>query len=265
MILDSQNPPDASVHLLTRLDDAGLCENVNEAVLEAAGSGLVRNVSLMVPAPAFAHAAERLRGREDLCLGLHVTLNAEWENLRWRPLSAAGLVGTLIGDDGGFLPTPHHFHQRRSSAAEMMTEIRHQLDAARRAGLDIRYLDEHMGVSWVCDLREPLAEFARSEGLVDAHPIPFLSGWNQDTPDISAAWVDAIRACPAGMRVLLSHVAFDREDFQEFRYSGKVAGEVATERDAERRAWSDPRLREAIASGGVKLLRYDEVPRTGGR
>lgn len=77
----------ARLSLITRVDDAGLCESVNDAVLDVAASGLVRNVSIMAAGPALAHLAERLRGRSDLCLGLHVTLNAEWERVRWRPLS----------------------------------------------------------------------------------------------------------------------------------------------------------------------------------
>ncbi len=32
----------------------GLCESVNDAIQNTAASGLVRNVSIMVPGPAFA-------------------------------------------------------------------------------------------------------------------------------------------------------------------------------------------------------------------
>ena len=260
MSLNRGKNPANALRLITRLDDAGLCENVNEAVLDAASSGLVRNVSIMVPGPAFVHAADRLRDRPDLCLGLHVTLNAEWEHVRWKPLSPAAEVVTLVDSENFFLPTPHHFDERRSSAAEMMMEIRRQLDAARRAGLNIRYLDEHMGVSWACGLRGLLAGFAQTEGLMDAHPYPHLPGWRHGSnPDIAAAWGAAIQACPSGVRVLVSHVGFDREDFRKFQIPGQAEGEVAAQRDAERRAWNDPRLRECLACGGVEILRYDEA------
>ena len=261
MSLNREKNPGGARRLITRLDDAGLCENVNEAVLEAASSGLARNVSIMVPGPAFAHAAERLRGRPDLCLGLHVTLNAEWESVRWKPLSPASEVGTLIDAENFFLRDPHQFHERRSSAAEMMVEIRRQFDAARRAGLDIRYLDEHMGVSWACGLRELLAGFARSEGLVDAHPFSSLRirGQAGTNRDLAADWTDAIQACPSGVHVLVSHVGFDREDLRNYHVPGQPEGEVAAQRDAERRAWNDPRLSERIAHGGVEILRYDEA------
>jgi len=261
MSLYGEKNPGSGLRLVTRLDDAGLCENVNEAVLDAATSGLVKNISIMVPGPAFAHAAERLQERTDLCLGLHVTLNAEWETVRWQPLSPPAEVGTLIDSESFFLPTPSHLHERRSSVTEMMTEIGRQLDAARRAGLDIRYLDEHMGVSWVCGLREHLANFARSEGLVDAIPISSVPRWSHvgRGSDIAEAWIKVIQSCPPGIRVLVSHVGFDREDFRCYQEPGQAEGVVATQRNAERMAWHSSSLRECIISRGIKLLRYDEV------
>jgi predicted glycoside hydrolase/deacetylase ChbG (UPF0249 family) len=109
---------------------------MNDAVLDAASSGLVRNISVMVPGPSFAHAAERLRSRGDLCLGLHVTLNAEWERVRWRPLSPRAEVPSLV-DSGSYFPShPIFFHEQGSSVDEMMIEIRrHSIVRERRASI----------------------------------------------------------------------------------------------------------------------------------
>jgi hypothetical protein len=143
----------------------------------------------------------------------------------------------------------------------MMIEIRRQLDAARKAGLDIRYLDEHIFVSRVCGLREPLAEFARSEGLIDADPIPMLPPCGapgvKESP--AAAWIKRILASSPEAHVLISHVGFDRDDLRRCQLVGQPEGLVAAERDAERQAWHDPRLREVIESAFVALLRYDQV------
>ena len=251
----------APLSLITRVDDAGLCESVNDAVLDVASSGLVRNVSIMAPVPALAQLAERLRGRSDLCLGLHVTLNAEWERVRWRPLSPLSEVASLVDSEGYFLPHPRDMHDRCSDPAEMMREIRRQLDALRKAGLDIRYLDEHMGVSWACGLREHLAEFARSEGLVDAHALPSLPSGNvpHNRKHPAEAWSQRVLAADAGTYVLVSHVGFDRPDLQRLQAVGQPEGVCAAERDAERRAWHDPSFRQAIESRQMRLLRYDQV------
>ncbi|MEI6036183.1 MAG: hypothetical protein WCS65_18105 [Verrucomicrobiae bacterium] len=116
-------------------------------------------------------------------------------------------------------------------------------------------------MSWACGLRGLLADFARSEGLIDAHAFQSLPRGSHggSNPDLAAAWANAIRSCPSGIRVLVSHVGFDREDFRKFQVPGQAEGEVAAQRDAERRAWNDPRLRECIACGGVEILRYDEA------
>ena len=67
--------------LILRADDIGSAYAANDAILAACDAGTIKNVSLMVCGPAFADAATRLRGRDDICLGLHVTLNAEWAEL----------------------------------------------------------------------------------------------------------------------------------------------------------------------------------------
>ena len=120
-----------------------------------------------------------------------------------------------------------------------------------------------MGVSWACGLRGLLADFARSEGLIDAHAFQSLPRGSHggSNPDLAAAWANAIRSCPSGIRVLVSHVGFDREDFRKFQVPGQAEGEVAAQRDAERRAWNDPRLRKFLAGAGIEVIRYDEVPR----
>ena len=41
-----------SIRLVTRADDAGLNKTVNRAIRSAANDGIVRNISLMAPAPA---------------------------------------------------------------------------------------------------------------------------------------------------------------------------------------------------------------------
>ena len=74
------------IRLITRGDDAGSCEAANRAILEACERGVLRNVSVMVPGPAFEAAARLLADRPEICLGLHATLNAEWEEVRWGPV-----------------------------------------------------------------------------------------------------------------------------------------------------------------------------------
>ena len=78
-----------SIRLVTRADDAGSSLSANRAIRETCVAGMVRNVSLMAPCAHIADAAAQLRDLPGIALGMHVTLNGEWDAPRWSPLSLA--------------------------------------------------------------------------------------------------------------------------------------------------------------------------------
>ena len=239
------------VRLIVRGDDAGSCDSADEAIAECCRAGVLRNVSVMVPGPTFAAAAHLLSDIPDICLGLHVTLNAEWDTVKWGPVLPPAQVPSLVDERGHFLPTPLHLHERRASTDEMMAEVEAQLAKARAFGLPVAYLDEHMGVGWLPGLDERLAALCAREGLVYAAPIPGLPNAG-DGDDLVDRWANDIRRAAPGAYVLVTHPGHDTPDMQAF------GGTVAQERDAERRALLSPRLRDALESPGVEPTRYDQ-------
>lgn len=244
------------LRLITRGDDAGSCSAANRAVLEACERGIARNASLMVPGPAFAETARLFAGRPEICLGLHVTLNAEWQAVRWGPVLPPERVPSLVDDRGHFLPSPRHLRDRGFVLEEAVAEAQAQLDRARALGVEIAYLDEHMGVGWLPGLRECLAALAEREGLVDAHPFSSLAAVESEAEDLVSMWLVWIDAAPPGTYVLVTHPGIDEEEMRQF---GDEPGVVARERDAERRALTDPRLAEALRERGVEIVRYTDA------
>jgi predicted glycoside hydrolase/deacetylase ChbG (UPF0249 family) len=247
------------IRLVTRGDDAGSCHSANRAILESVNAGVLHNVSLMVPGPAFDEAAEIFRHRDDVCLGLHITLNAEWHKVKWGSVSAPQDVPSLLDDNGYFTPTPNALHERGFSDDEVMLEIRAQLQKARGAGLNIQYVDEHMGVSWMGDLRSRIAQFCREEKLLDAHSVQGLPFLNYDFNDCVGDWMNALQRAQPDTYVLVTHPGYDADDMRVFTRENLQPGEVAHERDAERRAWCDPRLPQLLGEAGVKTVRYSDV------
>jgi predicted glycoside hydrolase/deacetylase ChbG (UPF0249 family) len=257
-----------AIQLVVRADDAGSCVSANEAVEEACAAGTARNASVMVPGPAFEDAARRFAGRPDVCVGLHVTLNAEWAGPKWGPVLPASMVPTLVDAATGFFTAfPKDLHQRGFSVAEAVAEVEAQLARARTAGLTITYLDEHMGVGWLPGLRDALATLARREGLIDGGLLA-LSGMphvetaadrEDDEEALAARWLTALDACEPGTYLLVTHPGKDAPDMRTFFLAGGESGVVAKERDREWRALTGDLFREGCAVRGVRLLRYDEV------
>lgn len=264
-----------TIRLVTRADDAGSARSANEAVEETVNAGAVRNASLMICGPAFEDAARRFAGRDDVCLGLHVVLNAEWAGPRWGPVLGAAAVPSLVEPGTGyFTSTPRVLHDRGFSVEEAVAEVAAQLNRARRAGLNLRYLDEHMGVGWIWGLRPALADLARREGLIEASSLSLshmpklpddaaVPEGADDAETLVDRWLAALDlATPGETYLLVTHPGKDAPDMREFYLEGGTPGAIARERDRERRALAHPRFREGCAARGVVLTRYDEV-RTG--
>lgn len=258
--------------LFTRADDAGSCDAVNLGILDCLATGLVRNVSVMVVGPAFAQIAALLRDRDDVALGLHLTLNAEWPAARWRPVLPADAVPSLVDPDGAFTSSPDLLHRRPASLPEMIAETRAQLARARDVGLRIRYIDTHMGVGWVRGetrdgrwhggLATCLDVVAREQGLLFADPLaPALACMPSDAAPSAEAW-SRVLALPAdGPRTLVSHPAVAAPGLDALVNAEHPPGSVSSARDAERRAWLVPGLAAQFRHHGWRPARYDEITR----
>ncbi len=240
----------STIPIVTRGDDAGSCVAANRGVEEAAKFGVMRNASVMACGPAFDDAAERLRGIPGLCIGLHLTLAAEWDGITWGPLTDS----PLLRDHRGVFPqSPAQLPRTPEAITAMLAEAQAQLDRMRSANLAPEYLDEHMGItSWaVPELREPLIAWAESEGLLTVYDIPSLPGEG----DLR---MRLIRYIEGGPYVYINHPAVD--DDGEMRRMGNAdySGEqIAMERDSDRRMWCDPRLKTASLSGDIDNHKYE--------
>lgn len=254
------------MRLLVRADDAGLCAAVNHAIVEAVHHGVARNVSVMAPTPAFEAAAAMLRDLPGIAVGLHVTLTSEWHAPRWGPVLPVAQVRSLVDPTGCFRPSAEEIeNQGGIDVTEAIAEVEAQLGQARRAGLAIRYLDEHMGVGRLPGVRDGLRALAGREGLVyapDAARLPGPEG--EPTADLADDLAGRIRAADDGTYVVVTHPGRDEPELRQIRGVGfEEPGAVAVERDGDRRALVSEVVRRACRDRDVELIRYTDLEPTG--
>ncbi len=130
-----------------RCDDIGMCHSVNMAAKEVLETGIPVSMSVMVPCPWFTEAAEMLKQYKNVSVGIHLTLNSEWKQYRWGPVSGRNTVPSLVDSLGNFFPSRGALFGNNPKLSEIETELRAQIDKAMRAGLKIDYLDYHMGAA----------------------------------------------------------------------------------------------------------------------
>lgn len=248
----------APVRLLTRADDAALAESANDAIRECFEDGILRNASVMAPAPALDHAADRLAGVDGLCIGAHVTLTSEWASPTWEPVLGADAVPSLVTEEGRFYRSPAALFDSDPDREEVLAEVRAQIDLLREVGFEPTYADTHMllepHAEWFADA---FAELCEREGLIDWRGVPPLD--EESGVGSGPDWLlDRLEGVEPGTYLVVGHPAYDDEEMRTIELPEDEPGRVARERDAQRRLFTADRVREYVRDAGVEPIRYDE-------
>jgi chitin disaccharide deacetylase len=143
----SQFDTTGRIPVLIRCDDIGMCHSVNMAAKQVLDTGIPVSMSVMVPCPWFSEAAEILKQYKNVSIGIHLTLNAEWKNYRWGPVSGATTVPSLVDSVEEFFPSRVLLFGNDPKLNEIESELRAQIEKALKTGLKIDYLDYHMGAA----------------------------------------------------------------------------------------------------------------------
>src|SRR5215218_11509567 len=130
-------PPESKL-LIVSCDDLGSSHAANLGVYEALRQGWATTAGLMMPGPWAREAAARYRGED---IGVHLTLNAEWDLYRWGPITHAP---SLLDGDGGFPRTIQEVWDH-ADLDETRRELRTQVERAILWGFDVSHLDSHLG------------------------------------------------------------------------------------------------------------------------
>ena len=165
--------PDTRVLIVT-CDELGVTHAHNTGVYGALRHGMGTTAGLVVPGPWAREAASRYRGED---VGVHLTLNAEYDLLRWGPITHCP---SLLDGDGGFPRTLEDLWEH-GDTDEVRRECRAQIERAIYWGFDISHLSAHLGalelrpeffdvaldmaVEFRLPLRLPPAEAERSVGF----------------------------------------------------------------------------------------------------
>lgn len=125
-------------------DDIGMCHASVQAFKDLWTFGTITSGAVMVPCPWFPAVAQMCRENPEIDMGVHATLNAEWDAYRWGPLSTRDQASGLLDANGYF----HQWHQAvydNAKADAVEAEVNAQIDRALSAGIDVTHVDSHMG------------------------------------------------------------------------------------------------------------------------
>lgn len=130
--------------VIIHTDDIGMCHASVQAFKDLWAFGTITSGAVMVPCPWFPAVAQMCRENPEIDMGVHATLNAEWESYRWGPVSTREQASGLMDADGYF----HQWHPavyQNAKPEAVAVEVKAQIEKALAAGIDVTHVDSHMG------------------------------------------------------------------------------------------------------------------------
>lgn len=110
------------------------------------------------------------------------------------------------------------------------------------------------GADW---LAEAVADLCEREGLVDGTGVQPVPG--DGVIGRSPEWLlDALEGADPGTYLVVGHPVYETADTEAIEGMGRGPGAVAAERVAQRRMFTDDRVREYVAGHDVRPVGYDE-------
>lgn len=136
----------SQTELVIRCDDTGMCHTVNMAAKKLIEAGVPFSTSVMFACPWYQEAVDLLKAYPQVSVGVHLTLNSEWKNYKWGPILGKS-VPSLIDGNGYFYESEGDFQNCGYKINEVEMELRAQIERALNTGLQIDYIDHHMGTA----------------------------------------------------------------------------------------------------------------------
>jgi predicted glycoside hydrolase/deacetylase ChbG (UPF0249 family) len=179
--------------LIVHADDIGMCQATLPAIEELFEFGLVTSAATMVPCPWFPQTAAFCREHPSIDMGVHLTVNCEWESYRWGAISTCDPASGMLDEQGYLHAWPPAIHERADPQA-VAVELRAQVARALAAGIDATHVDAHMGTVLAPQFVQSYIDVAQEHQL----PLLFLGrdaaeriyGSSEDTAYFAPLWQD---------------------------------------------------------------------------
>ncbi len=253
--------------LLSRADDFGSARAANKAILEAVEAGhVVRNVSCMAVGPYIEEGAEYLKKYCHIDIGIHVTLNAEWDEIKWGPLTRVDSASTLTDARGYFLPSQQMLAERKPDVAEIIKEYDAQLDKLTMLGLRVSYADSHMFPElFVEGLDTEFEQWIKRKGLLNSTEyyssheagIPAFTERENEFLQSMDTWLQKAREWE--QIFYLTHPAIANEETFLFANAHFKRGVVQKERQEEYLAVTSLRWEKWCEQYEITPVRYSQA------
>ncbi|UCE41604.1 MAG: polysaccharide deacetylase family protein [Candidatus Aminicenantes bacterium] len=257
------NAANESVQLIVRGDDFGMTHAANMAIAKGFEQGILTCSSILTIAPWFEEAARITRENPGWCIGVHLALNGEWRDYRWKPVLPVTEVPSLVDEDGYFYQTEEAFLAANPSLEEVEKELRAQVELALRRKIDIQYVDTHMGTARATpELHDIVKRISQDYG------VPISQGYEGDRVSIyevpykrkEKALAEELKKLGPGLWLLVVHPGLDTPEARALVDANPEGlKDVALHRAAVTKALTSKKIKRIVEKRNIQLTDYRKL------
>lgn len=272
--------------VIIHADDIGMCHASVQAFKDLWEFGTISTGAVMVPCPWFPAAAQMCRENPEIDMGVHATLNSEWESYRWGPVSTRDSASGLMDEAGYFHQwEPAVYENAKAQAVALEADV--QVERALKAGIDVTHIDSHMGTimnpkfvqsylqvgagrlipnmlprasalgfSMMGIGEQELAGYTPILNQLEAQGVPMLDGLfsmplEHDEDHVSLA-KKILGGVPAGITHFILHPSVDTPELRAICPDWRA-------RVANYNAFMSDELKQYLHSSGIRLIGYRPI------
>jgi predicted glycoside hydrolase/deacetylase ChbG (UPF0249 family) len=227
-----------------------------------AEQGVVSSASVIVTTPWLDEAVQILKRHSEVSVGVHLALNSEWKEYKWGPVTPCEQVPSLVDPSGKFYGSRKELFSHRPKVSEVAKELRAQIDLAKRKGLKISYIDNHMGAAIsTVEFQEEMEKIAREYqiGISRYFGEQELRTVYDVAPEqkLSQALKNLETITNGGLYLLVCHVGTDNAEMRAMTDLNDFGlKNMSKHRQAEADVLCSPDYKEALQARGIRLVDY---------
>lgn len=258
--------------LIVRGDDMGYSHSGNEALVKCFKEGIESSIEVIVPSPWFPEAVEMLKDIPDIDVGIHLALTSEWDNVKWRPISASP---SLRDADGYFYPMiyPNKNYPKRALVEndwrieDVEKEFRAQIEMGMKKIPRISHISGHMGCTGMGDdVKGLIQKLAKEYNLLildrnmqdlGVSGAGYMGPHATSTEKIESFSKMLESLEPGKTYLFVDHPGLDSPELRAIHHIGYE--QVAADRQGVTDAWTSPKVKALVKSKGIQLIGYRDL------
>ncbi|MGB5556245.1 MAG: polysaccharide deacetylase family protein [Flavobacteriaceae bacterium] len=272
--------PEDTKLLIIHADDLGVTHSENIASIKGMEETCVNSSSIMVPCPWFTEIATYAKENSSMDFGLHLTLNSEWPEYKWGPVTHRDSVPSLVDENGHFYPSRSDLKEN-AKPEEVVIELRNQIKKALRAGIDVTHLDAHMSAAVstpefteaymqvgnefqlpvLLSKDNEVLDDSKVLALVNDNTVIFDEILIEDPVDYEKGaaqyYTNVLKSIEPGLNCLLIHLAYDDTEMQSI--TGGIEAYGSAWRQADFDYFSSPECKRLLEENNIVLITWREL------